>query len=253
MSDSNSLIELGFYGKLPTYGDFIQKRLPSNFINPWHEWLQNGMLACRERDPEGWLSYYLNCPAWSFVLAAGICGQQAVAGVTIPSVDRVGRYFNFTLASVLPADVIPTVFASTQSDWFDGLENLALSVLEEELDQDGIENSIGRLSAELSWHPGAHFVFNSDVENTRVLSTDSTGVLELIPGMLDKFIVRESKPYGLWWHHGSPQVTKQLLSCAGMPTGDIYLGLMMDEDLIVTADTSSQASEVDYLDELLAD
>ena len=123
MSDSNGLIELGFYGKLPTYGDFIQKRLPSDFINPWHEWLQTGMVTCRERDPEGWLTYYLNCPAWSFVLAAGICGQQAVAGVTIPSVDRVGRYFNFTMASILPADVVPMVFASTQSDWFEGLES----------------------------------------------------------------------------------------------------------------------------------
>lgn len=253
MIENSALIELGFYGKLPTYGDFIQKRLPSDFINPWHEWLQTGMLACRERDPEGWLSYYLNCPAWSFVLAAGICGQQAVAGVTIPSVDRVGRYFNFTMASILPADVVPTVFASTRCDWFDGLESLALSVLEEELNQDGIEDSIRKLSAELSWHSGAHFAFNSDVEHTRVLSADGTGVLELIPGMLHKLIVRERDPYGLWWHHGSPQVTAQLLSCANMPTGEIYLGLMMDKDLIMTAEASSQASEVDYLDALLAD
>jgi len=74
------IIELGFYGKLPVYGDFIQKRLPQNFINPWHEWLQTGMLACRELDPESWLSFYLNCPAWCFVLGSGICGEQAVAG-----------------------------------------------------------------------------------------------------------------------------------------------------------------------------
>jgi len=253
MIDNNALIELGFYGKLPTYGDFIQKRLPSDFINPWHEWLQSGMLACREKNPEGWLSYYLNCPAWSFVLAAGICGQQAVAGVTIPSVDRVGRYFNFTLASILPADVVPTVFASTQSEWLDSLESLALSILEEELDQDGIEDSINNLSAELSWNSNSHFTFNSDLEHTRVISSESAGAPELIPGMLHELITKEHDSYGLWWHHGSPQVTAQLLSCAGMPTGKTYLGLMMDEDLMETAEVSSQAPEVDYLDQLLAD
>jgi type VI secretion system protein ImpM len=52
MSDNGSFSELGFYGKLPTYGDFIQKRLPQDFINPWHEWLQVNMLAVREKEPE---------------------------------------------------------------------------------------------------------------------------------------------------------------------------------------------------------
>jgi hypothetical protein len=38
-----------------------------------------------------------------------------------------------------------------------------------------------------------------------------------------------------------------------MPTADIYLGLMMNEDQIEIAEESSQPAEVDYMDELLAD
>lgn len=251
----DSMIDLGFYGKLPTYGDFIQKRLPTDFINPWHAWLQSGMVACRERDPDGWMSYYLNCPAWSFVLAGGICGQQPVAGVTIPSVDRVGRYFNFTMASILPSEINPAVFASTQSDWLDGLENLALSVLEQEKDQDGIEDLINELAAELHWNRPAHSAFNSGPDHARVVPDDSPGVSAMLPEMLHNMIRKEHDRYGLWWHHGSSQVGAQLVSCANMPSGEIYLGLMMDEDSIVTteADVSSQPPEVDYLDELLSD
>jgi len=253
MSETASIIDLGFYGKLPTYGDFIQKRLPTDFINPWHEWLQTGMLACREKDPEGWLTFYLNCPAWSFVLSAGICGEQAVAGVTIPSVDRVGRYFNFTMASLLPTDICPAVFARTQSSWFDGLENLALSVLEEEMDQDAIEDSINRSSAEMSWIPGLQTTYEDGPEHSRVLSGESAGVLELLPEMLHKRIIKEYARYGLWWHNGSTQVSAQLVSCASMPVGDVYLGLMMNADVIATAETAAQAPEVDFLDELLDD
>ena len=253
MSEINAIIDLGFYGKLPGYGDFIQKRLPTDFINPWHGWLQTGMVACREQHPESWMTFYLNCPAWSFVLSAGICGEQAVAGVTIPSVDRVGRYFNFTMASILPADIDPAVFAAAHSDWLDGLEDLALSVLEQEKDQEGIEDLINSLSAELIWNPGVRSSFSGGTGHARVLSGESMGVTELLPQMLHKLISREHEHYGLWWHKGSSQVSAQLVSCAGMPTADVYLGLMMNADPIATEEVSGEPPEVDFLDELLAD
>jgi type VI secretion system protein ImpM len=253
MSESDSIIDLGFYGKLPTYGDFIQKRLPTDFINPWHEWLQSGMVACRESNPDGWMPFYLNCPAWSFVLSAGICGEQAVAGVTIPSVDRVGRYFNFTMASMLPPDTSPAVFAGVYADWLDGLEDLALSVLEQEMDQEAIETLINNSSAELCMTPRLNTTYLSSAEHTRVTSESSAELNELLPEMLHKQIAAENEPYGLWWHKGSSQVSAQLVSCAGMPAAEVYLGLMMNEDLITTPDISTQAPEVDFMDELLAD
>ena len=253
MSELDSLIPLGFYGKLPAYGDFIQKRLPTDFINPWHEWLQSGMMVSREKNPDGWMPFYLNCPAWSFVLSAGVCGEQAVAGVTIPSVDRVGRYFNFTMASILPPDIDPAVFASSYSDWMAGLENLALSVLEEEMDQDGIEDAINTTSAELFINPASHADYSSDTDHQKVVSDNPAGVQELIAEMLHKLVANEHNSYGLWWHRGSSQVSAQLVSCAGMPTETVYLGLMMNEDLVTTADVPAQAPEVDFMDELLGD
>lgn len=253
LTDPNAtLIELGFYGKLPTYGDFIQKRLPQNFINPWHEWLQAGMLANRERDIEGWKSYYLNCPAWCFVLAAGICGDQPVAGVTIPSVDRVGRYFNFTMASILPADTDPAVFASARQQWFTGLEDFALSVLDQEMDQDSIDRSINELSIELGWDNIPRALFESGENQVRVHGSGGHGLAELMPALLHQLISRDQQAYGLWWHRGSSQVSAQLLSCAAMPGTEAYLDLLMDRDLRDTVQ-SAQDSEMDYLDELLSD
>jgi type VI secretion system protein ImpM len=255
MNPEGSIIDLGFYGKLPTYGDFIQKRLPTDFINPWHEWLQQGMVACRERDPQGWMTYYLNCPAWSFVLAGGVCGQQPIAGVTIPSVDRVGRYFNFTLASILPEEIVPAAFANTHGEWLEGLENLALSILEEEMDQDAIERAINGAASELHWETPPYRLFSMGSEHLKVVASEPSAVRDMLPEITHQLIGKDHAKYGLWWHQGSSQVSAQLVCCANMPAGDVYLGLMMDDDLLTTTELEgqSQPAEVNYMDELLSD
>ncbi len=251
MSD-NSFHELGFYGKLPTYGDFIQKRLPQEFINSWHEWLQDGMLALRENEPDNWLTYYLNCPAWCFVLGAGICGSQPVAGVTIPSVDRVGRYFNFTMASILPEETGPACFVGSHWQWILDIKDLALEILDEEMDQQGIEESIASQSLELSYSPGPLASFENGADQLRVVYPQDTLITEQLPGLLHNMILRDQGRYGLWWHKGSSQVSAQTIACTNMPSATTYLGLMMDEDLIEPPQSSNGEQEVDYIDELLS-
>lgn len=252
MKEHGNFLEIGYYGKLPAYGDFIQKRLPQDFINVWHEWLQTGMLAAREREPDNWLSYYLNCPAWCFVLSASACGEQAVAGVTIPSVDRVGRYFNFTLACMLPQDAEPTSFAAQNPPWFTALRDLALAALDEEMEQSAIESAISAQGLELEYQPPSGLRFEDVAEQLRVVYPESTSISVQLPGLLHNMILNERNQYGLWWHNGSSQVSSQSLICTGMPSPTAYLNLLMDEDVLRATAPTSQNSEVDYLDKLLS-
>ena len=39
----------GFYGKIPLLGDFVSRRLPRHFIEPWDSWLQSAFAASREQ------------------------------------------------------------------------------------------------------------------------------------------------------------------------------------------------------------
>ncbi len=99
----------GWHGKLPSLGDFASRRLGADFIEPWDAWLATGLLNLRSAAPSTWLAAYLASPSWRFLLqpgvlpgaAAGGPGSQAWAGVLMPSVDRVGRYFPLTLAQPL--------------------------------------------------------------------------------------------------------------------------------------------------------
>ncbi|MCG8100523.1 MAG: type VI secretion system-associated protein TagF, partial [Candidatus Thiodiazotropha taylori] len=87
----------GLYGKIPSLGDFVTRRLPRGFIAPWETWMQEAIANSREQLGDFWLDNYLTSPMWRFALSPGICGEQGWAGILMPSVDRVGRYYPFTL------------------------------------------------------------------------------------------------------------------------------------------------------------
>ena len=123
--------QTGFYGKLPCRGDFMQRRTPQGFVDVWDAWLQECLHESRRQLGERWLETYLTSPIWRFVLAEGICGESAYAGVMLPSVDRVGRYFPLTLISPLePGSCLLEAACATGRAWFDAAEALALKALD---------------------------------------------------------------------------------------------------------------------------
>ena len=118
----------GFYGKLPSEGDFVTRRLPWEFTSAWDDWLQQGMHASRNALGAGWLELYLSAPIWRFQVAPGVCGPLGWRGLFFASVDRVGRYFPLTLAF---ADAAAPALASLSADadaWI-ALEDAALAGL----------------------------------------------------------------------------------------------------------------------------
>ena len=66
-------------------------------MDAWDAWLRECLTASREALGERWLDVYLTSPAWRFACAPGLLGPLASAGVLVPSVDRVGRYFPLTV------------------------------------------------------------------------------------------------------------------------------------------------------------
>lgn len=86
--------EFGFYGKMPSLGDFVTRSLPRDQVGVVDEWMQEGLFALRSIT-DSWLDSYLVAPVWQFVLPAGVWAAVPLCGVLMPSVDRVGRYFPF--------------------------------------------------------------------------------------------------------------------------------------------------------------
>ena len=118
----DSPVEVGLFGKLPSHGDFLRRRASDAFVDAWDAWLRECLADSREALGERWLDVYLTSPAWRFVCAAGACGPAPVIGLMVPSVDRVGRYFPFTLVARLPEEVNPIAAATSSARFFEQAE-----------------------------------------------------------------------------------------------------------------------------------
>ena len=136
----------GWYGKMPCLGDFASRRLTPEFVTKWDAWLQRSIATSRQQLGEQWLDIYLTSPMWRFVLAPGVCGERACAGVLLPSVDKVGRYFPLTLAQPLENADADIVHLLGMQDWFAGLEQIGLAAL-------NVDYSANDLEAALAAHP----------------------------------------------------------------------------------------------------
>src|SRR5262252_899190 len=129
-------MEVGFYGKLPSHGDFLRRR--------------ECLAASRTTLGPSWLNIYLTSPAWRFVCGGGASGPAPVIGVVAPSVDQVGRYFPLTLVAELPPDV-SLVSAASSARFFEAAERLVIETLAtERVDFDRFDRGVMELEQELA-------------------------------------------------------------------------------------------------------
>ena len=143
-------MDIGVFGKLPSHGDFLRRRASDAFVDAWDGWLRECLAASREALGERWLDVYLTSPAWRFVLAAGTCGPCRLLALMVPSVDRVGRYFPFTLVANLPPDVNPIAAVTASAAFFDRAERLIIETLAtEDIDFERFDEQVVKLGDEL--------------------------------------------------------------------------------------------------------
>lgn len=205
--------EPGFFGKVRTHGDFVARRLPAAFIAPWDRCMQEGMVFARAWFGEQWLPVYLSMPVWCFALGRGTCGESAWAGVLMPGVDRIGRYFPFTIAAPVEPERLAHWLDGAQS-WYDVAGELALSTLRPDFslkDFDArVRTSDPMSAAPLGWRLSA--IGQDDEASGRPLA-------ELLaagagPGC------------GAFWTEGSDACPASLRSDAGLPDGARFTSML---------------------------
>lgn len=210
------IIVQGFFGKIPSLGDFVTRDLPREFLDTWDEWLQRSVADSKAALGDAWLNTYLTSPIWRFVLLPGVCGERGWAGIMTPSVDRVGRYFPLTFASSLGEGVQPFQIIQDAGDWFAAAESLALTVLDEDhVDVDTLQSSVQALDNTVMLGSG----------NTRPALEGGEWGLRL-SGITDRTIsssvchelVRfQVGPYSVWWAAGSDDLAPMGLVSPDLP------------------------------------
>jgi type VI secretion system protein ImpM len=120
----------GAFGKIPALGDFFRLNVTQDFVSAWDEWVQRALVAAKTRLGQAWHDRYMSAPIWRFSLSPGLAGREAMIGVIMPSVDRVGRQYPLTLAGPVPT-YAPLRTLAQQERVFAELENIALDALDD--------------------------------------------------------------------------------------------------------------------------
>lgn len=125
----------GWFGKVPSLGDFASRRLAPAFVDGWDAWLQRELPRSRSALGERWLDAFLVAPVRRYWIAPRMLGASACAGVWMPSVDAVGRHYPFTVTMPCAAGGAWPL-ARDAAAWFDAVEAAARLVLDP---NDGVE------------------------------------------------------------------------------------------------------------------
>lgn len=121
---------IGYYGKIPSHGDFVKHNLPRCFTETWDQWLQECLVHWRQSFQGDWMVNYLTMPVQRFILSAGIAGEVNWYGVLLPSRDKAGRLFPFTVCIPIPStSENPIQLYGSNQAWLDKLEEAAISCL----------------------------------------------------------------------------------------------------------------------------
>jgi type VI secretion system protein ImpM len=131
----------GWFGKIPSLGDFVTRRLPPSFVEPWDEWLSAELSEARSVLAERWDLTYACAPIACFLLGAKALDEHAWQGILVPSFDRVRREFPLTLALCLRQHDAATL---RRQGWA-ALVAAARRALEPACGADGVDEALAAL------------------------------------------------------------------------------------------------------------
>ena len=129
----------GFFGKLPTLGDFISRGLPDETVAAVSRLLDRAFSAAVRRMDGQWYDRCQSEPALAFAVSEGVLGAGRWIGLLRPSIDRYGRSYPLLVMAPLPA-VLPVGLAPHQLDvWLESMQVAMLAAIDGSVDPDHLQ------------------------------------------------------------------------------------------------------------------
>lgn len=220
---------VGYYGKIPSKGDFVTQSLPRSFVDPWDMWLRDALANSKMKLGDDWMECYLTTPLYQYVLSPGVCGNQIWLGVMMASVDSVGRYFPMTICKSFSDTSNPLILLESNSEWLEAAQTLLLSCLEDDFLLPDFEEQLSQLDADdndstITLKKTSMNRFQDSAWNFPVHEKERLGVVypELVNSMLTTFY----SSYSLWRTYGSDLISPGFVISEGLPPHDSITAFM---------------------------
>ena len=222
----------GFFGKLPSAGDFVQRRLPASFVDVWDHHFEHAVAESRSALNGAWHEAYHASPRWRFLLAPRVCGESAWMGVMGPGTDRVGRCFPMVIAMPLATD--PESAKQVLLDdggWFDAAEHVySEAQANATISVDAFDDQVAALAGPFDASPRRTSEFLHGVDWSAAgqwrLPLPSGGSAGAFLSGLWRQLATASGNWCLWWTAGAERVPASVLLTDGLPQPAAYAGFL---------------------------
>ena len=190
--------------------------------------MQQSVLASQEVLGESWLSHFLISPVWRFVLPSACVNAQSWAGIMLPSVDKVGRYYPLTLVASLPEQVGSFEYLCKADSWFRWLEDVAMMTLEKGLDADELVQVLALKESVPSFGDARPGPLSSERNIQRVvpLGASERSPQHVLPQLCDAMLKPQISNFTLWWTQGGQHVEPALLLADQLPRPVSYTAML---------------------------
>lgn len=211
------LVRLGYFGKVPSNGDFVSRNVDRNLRELVDNWMQRGLEESRRMLGNDWLQSFLTAPVWRFVIGTG---GTIFFGIKIPSVDRIGRYFPFTILGELGQKELEAGVIAELDKMLDRLEPLLLSALDDDFDLDHFGYQLADFQKREMCGKAAASLLISEI----LPETGLKKVVEVLAGL-------DWKDASVWWTRGSAYRQPEVFGVHGLPAPTAFAGLLRDENV----------------------
>jgi len=219
---NNLSINAGYYGKLPLRGDFIQRNLSTEFIQMWDGWLQSVLSTSRETLNETWLNHYLVSPVWRYFISDSQFNYYA--GVMLPSVDKVGRYFPFTLCMPIDQEIDANQFVLNNSNWYDTTEQLALHALNESISMEQLNEATDLLNTKVALD---NINPSYELPELRIPLNVNNKVTDALMQISSRLPIKQLQTkVNYWWTEGTDQIGGNFISINGFPDDNVFTAML---------------------------
>jgi type VI secretion system protein ImpM len=215
--------EPGYFGKLPSRGDYVAQGLPRAFLDPFEAWLNRALAASQGALGPRWPELFAASPAWRFSLSAGVCGEETMAGVMLPSADRAGRPCPLVIAASLAGRAPPVEAATRAAPWFERARQLGRAMIDGRVEPAAAGRFLAQLGAPaVSAAPAASPLLGATAAGFHVAGSLPSDPLAATGRMLHAIASASYLGYSLWWTEGAAQIEPSLLLCDGLPAPERF-------------------------------
>ena len=204
-SPTMSRSTVAWFGKLPSQGDFVGRRMPHAMVKCWDDWMRCGLDMLRREAAANWEQRFVHSPLWFFISPAAVMGVPVV-GVLAPSVDRVGRYFPISVMAV--AEQAGSRFASNTAviRFLSGARDAVINARRLPWSADQLDAQLAHLCSPFASDPRApeHALIDALLADLHDGELQAAGSNAELPNMDWRAMHGRASETTLWWISPTP-------------------------------------------------